>query len=370
VASRWAADAVREELSEMTPEFWKGKRVLLTGHTGFKGSWLSLWLHQCGANITGIALDPQTSPNLFEEASVSSSLQSKIGDIRDLAFVEREVSTAAPEIVLHMAAQAIVRRGYRDPVATYGTNVLGTVHVLDAIRRLTAARAVVIVTSDKCYENREAAAPYREEEALGGSDPYANSKACAELVVLAYRTAYFELQQIGVASARAGNVIGGGDWSEDRLISDLMRGVAAGSPVQIRSPEAIRPWQHVLDALDGYLILAERLYGDPARYAESWNFGPSPDDTTEVRVIADRIVARWGNGARWVSANDGGPPEAHVLTLDASKARTKLGWRPRMSLDTALDWIVDWHRAREQGQDMHQFTLRQIAEYQSLGREA
>ena len=353
----------------MRPEFWRNKRVLLTGHTGFKGSWLSLWLQHWGAQVTGLSLAPTSQPNLFEAAEVASGLRSEIGDVRDLAFVERVVTTAQPEIVLHLAAQALVRRSYRDPLTTYTTNVLGTVHVLDAVRRLGRAQAVVVVTSDKCYENREWVWPYREDEAMGGPDPYSSSKGCAELVVSAYRKSYFTRLGIGLASARAGNVIGGGDWSEDRLIADLVRGFSSGSSVLIRAPRAIRPWQHVLDALSGYLLLAERLHADPARYAEGWNFGPTSEDAVEVGPIADRMVARWGKDANWTADKDAGPHEAHLLKLDASKARGLLGWRPRLALDVALDWIVDWHKAQVRGEDMRALTLRQLEHYHALGRD-
>ena len=354
----------------MTPGFWKGKRVLLTGHTGFKGAWLALWLQQWGAEVTGLALAPETSPNLFEAANVASGVRSQIGDVRDLGFVERVVGAAEPEIVLHLAAQALVRRSYADPIGTYATNVLGTVHVLDAVRRLSRARTVLVVTSDKCYENQEWIWPYRENEPMGGADPYSSSKGCTELVTAAYRKSYFGSQGIGLASARAGNVIGGGDWSEDRLIADLVRGFVGGSAVLIRNPGAIRPWQHVLDALAGYLLLVERLWDDPAQMAAGWNFGPAAEDAIEVGRIADRMVARWGDGAKWIADRAGGPHEAHFLKLDATKARAQLGWRSRLAIDTALDWIVDWHRAHARGEDMRAVTLRQIADYHALGGTA
>jgi CDP-glucose 4,6-dehydratase len=353
----------------MTREFWRNRRVLLTGHTGFKGAWLSLWLQHWGAQVTGLALAPSTEPSLFEAARIGSGIRSEIGDVRDLAFVERVVTAAQPEIVLHLAAQALVLRSYREPLTTYSTNVLGTAHVLDAVRRLAEPRALVVITSDKCYENREWLWPYREDEAMGGPDPYSSSKGCAELVAAAYRKSYFAPKGIGVASARAGNVIGGGDWSENRLIVDLVRGFSKGSPVLIRAPRAIRPWQHVLDALSGYLLLAERLHADPVRYSEGWNFGPTAEDALEVGPIADRMVARWGEGAKWFTEEVAGPHEANLLILDASKARKLLGWRPRLTLDTALDWIVDWHKAQVRGDDMRALTLHQLEKFLALGTD-
>jgi CDP-glucose 4,6-dehydratase len=350
----------------MTPEFWSGKRVLLTGHTGFKGSWLSLYLQMLGARVTGLALAPTVQPNLFEAARIETGMTSIVADIRDLAAVERAVDKAAPDIVIHMAAQALVRLGYREPVETYATNVLGTVHVLDAVRRLSKAQACVVVTSDKCYENREWIWPYRENEPMGGHDPYSNSKGCAELVVGSYRASYFAQAGIGLASARAGNVIGGGDWSEDRLVPDLIQGFIDRKPTLIRQPNAIRPWQHVLDALYGYLLLAERLWSDPVAFAEGWNFGPNDAGAVPVHMIADALVAAWGDGAAWSRDGQAGVHEAHLLKLDSSKARSLLAWRPRLGVEDAISWIVAWHRASVQGADMHDFTRRQIEQFQAL----
>jgi CDP-glucose 4,6-dehydratase len=348
----------------MTPAFWSAKRVLLTGHTGFKGSWASLWLTSAGARVTGFSLPPETSPSLYEVAGVGDGLQSITGDLRDLAAVEAAVKSAKPDIVLHMAAQALVRRGYRDPVGTYATNVQGTVHLLDAVRRLSAARAVVVVTSDKCYQNRERDLPYREDEPMGGDDPYSSSKGCAELVVAAYRRSYFAPAGLGLASARAGNVIGGGDWAEDRLISDVVRSFTAGRPVPIRNPQAVRPWQHVLDALAGYFSLAEQLHEAPQSLADSFNFGPPADDARTVGEVVDRMAKLWGGS--WAQDTEAGPHEAQLLKLDASKARAVLGWRPRLTLDHALAWVVEWHRAHGEGRDMRAATLEQIARYQAM----
>jgi CDP-glucose 4,6-dehydratase len=350
----------------MTSGFWNGKRVLLTGHTGFKGAWLSLYLEALGAKVTGLALAPDQNPSLFKVATVDHGISSVIGDIRDLPTVERTVNEAQPDIVIHMAAQALVRRGYREPVETYATNVLGTVHVLDAVRRLSNARACVVVTSDKCYENQEWIWPYRESEPMGGRDPYSNSKGCAELVVSAYRASYFAPAGKGLASARAGNVIGGGDWSEDRLVPDLIRGFVDRKPTMIRQPNAIRPWQHVLEAINGYLVLTERLWNDPIAFAEGWNFGPSDVGAVPVHTIADSLVAKWGDGAAWARDNEAGVHEANLLKLDSTKARTLLPWLPRLGIEEALDWIVKWHRAHVAHRDMRDFTLRQIEQYQAL----
>jgi CDP-glucose 4,6-dehydratase len=350
----------------MTSAFWNGKRVLLTGHTGFKGAWLSLYLQLLGAKVTGLALAPDQNPNLFEVAGADTGMRSIIGDIRDLPAVERAVAETEPDIVIHMAAQALVRRGYREPVETYATNVLGTVHVLDAVRRLSKARACLVVTSDKCYENREWIWPYRENEPMGGRDPYSNSKGCAELVVSAYRASYFAQAGMGLASARAGNVIGGGDWSEDRLVPDLIRGFIDQKPTMIRQPNAVRPWQHVLEAIHGYLTLAERLWHDPVAFADGWNFGPGDAGAVPVHIIADSLVAKWGDGAMWTRDSEAGVHEAHLLKLDSTKARTLLRWQPKLGIEEALDWIVRWHRAHSERGNMREFTLHQIERYLTL----
>ncbi|HLY45551.1 MAG TPA: CDP-glucose 4,6-dehydratase [Stellaceae bacterium] len=344
----------------MPSAFWGGKRVLLTGHTGFKGAWLALLLERLGAEVTGLALPPDQTPSLFDVAGVDRAVRSLIGDVRDLASVEEAVRQSRAEIVFHLAAQAIVRRGYREPVETYAANVMGTVHVLEAIRHAGTVRAAVIVTSDKCYENRERLLPYREEEPMGGHDPYSSSKGCAELVVAAYRRSFLAEAGIGVASARAGNVIGGGDWSPDRLVPDLIRGFVAARPTLIRSPDAIRPWQHVLDALAGYLLLAERLWAAPEAYAAGWNFGPGADEMIAVRQVADRLAELWGDGAGWTRDNLQGVHEAHLLTLDSTKARAELGWRPRLSTGEALGSIVDWHKAAIAGADMRRHSVAQV----------
>ena len=352
----------------MDREFWAGKRVLVTGHTGFKGSWLSLWLQQLGAAVTGYALPPPTRPSLFDEANVASCMASMTGDVRDAAAVLEAVKSARPEIVFHMAAQSLVRPSYASPVETYATNVMGTVHVLEAVRHTPGVRAVVIVTSDKCYENRDWVWGYRETEPMGGHDPYSNSKGCAELVTSAYRSSFFNParhaeHQVAVASARAGNVIGGGDWALDRLVPDIVRAIAADKPVRIRSPRAIRPWQHVLEPLSGYLVLAERLCRDGATFAESWNFGPMEGDNRPVQWIVECLTGRWGSGAGWQLDGQLQPHEASYLKLDCSKALARLGWRPRWNLTEALDRVVSWHKAHLDGQDMRVVTQRQITEY-------
>ncbi len=348
--------------------FWKGKRVLLIGHTGFKGSWLSLWLQSMGAQVVGYALAPPTNPSLFEVANIGKGMTSIIGDIRDLERLRAVFAEHQPEIVIHMAAQSLVRYSYANPVETYSTNVMGTVNLLDAVRGTDRVKVVVNVTSDKCYENREWAWGYRENEAMGGYDPYSNSKGCAELVTAAYRNSYFhpeKYQQHGVAlaSARAGNVIGGGDWADDRLIPDIVRAIVQGKPVNIRNPHAIRPWQHVLEPLSGYLVLAQKLYEEGATCAEGWNFGPNDEDAKPVQWIVENLTQAWGNGASWVLDGGNHPHEAHYLKLDCSKAKARLDWHPRWHLQDALNAIIEWHRAHQDGKDMRELTLRQINAY-------
>ena len=348
----------------VNPDFWRGKRVLLTGHTGFKGSWLSLWLQSMGAEVQGLALEPPTTPDLFTEARVGEGMASTIGDIRDYETVRAAMESFRPEIVIHMAAQPLVRLSYSEPVATYATNVMGTVHVLEAARHAGSVRAIVNVTTDKCYENKEWVWGYREDEPMGGHDPYSNSKGCSELVTSAYRRSFCQPKGIALASARAGNVIGGGDWAVDRLVPDILRAFEKDRPVTIRNPHATRPWQHVLEPLSGYLLLAQNLYGESGHhYAEGWNFGPHDEDARPVQWIVEHMVDAWGNGASW--QQDGGehPHEANYLKLDISKAKARLGWTPNWSLATALEKITAWHRAWLAGQDVQQLCQQQIAEY-------
>lgn len=346
------------------PAFWRGRRVFLTGHTGFKGGWLALWLGELGAEVHGYALAPPTEPNLFSSAGLESRLAGHtLGDLRDAPALTSAMQAARPDIVLHLAAQALVRQSYAAPLETLAVNVLGTAHVLEAARHTPGVRAVVNVTSDKCYDNREWLWPYRENEALGGADPYSASKACAELVAGAWRASFLNGAGIRLASARAGNVIGGGDWAADRLVPDFLRALDAGQTLNIRSPDAIRPWQHVLEPLAGYLLLAERLCGeDGAACAEAWNFGPADEDARPVRWIVEHLCARVP-GAGWRRDTAVQPHEAHTLKLDSAKARARLGWRPRWRLDEALVRTLDWHLAWKGGADMATFSLGQIRAY-------
>jgi CDP-glucose 4,6-dehydratase len=344
-------------------DFWRGKRVLLTGHTGFKGSWLSLWLQSMGSELCGLALKPPTNPSLFIEARVVEEMTSIIGDIRDYETVRSAMAAFKPEIIIHMAAQSLVRLSYNEPVATYATNVMGTVHVLEAARQIGSVRAIVNVTTDKCYENKEWAWGYRENEPMGGYDPYSNSKGCSELVSSAYRRSFFQNNGIALASARAGNVIGGGDWAVDRLVPDILRAFECNQPVLIRNPLSTRPWQHVLEPLSGYLALAEKLYSEGQVWADGWNFGPHDDDARSVQWIVERMVEIWQNDASW--RLDGGqhPHEASYLKLDISKAKSRLNWHPRWNLTEALRHIITWHRAWLHKEDMRFQCLEQIKQY-------
>jgi CDP-glucose 4,6-dehydratase len=345
----------------MSPAFWNGKRVLLTGHTGFKGSWLSLWLQSMGAQVVGYALAPPTNPSLFDAAQVGKGMLSVIGDIRDIAKLQAVFLEHKPEIVIHMAAQPLVRYSYQNPVETYSTNVMGTVHLLEAVRNTPGVKAVVNVTTDKCYENKEWAWGYRENEPMGGHDPYSNSKGCAELVSASYGQ-----RGVALATARAGNVIGGGDWAQDRLIPDMLAGFEEGRHVKIRNPHAIRPWQHVLEPLRGYLTLAERLFENGPSFAEGWNFGPNDEDAKPVSWIAEQMAELWGNTAQWHIDTGEHPHEATYLKLDISKARSRLDWHPALRLNEALKLIVDWSKQHQSGVDIRSLTLAQIQAYQTL----
>lgn len=347
----------------MNSDFWRSKRVLLTGHTGFKGGWLSIWLQSLGADLKGLALDPPTTPSLFAEANVGLGMVSEIGDIRDYETVYRAVSEFKPEIVIHMAAQPLVRYSYKNPIETYATNVMGTVHVLEAVRKVGSTKVVVNVTTDKCYENKEWVWGYREDEPMGGFDPYSSSKGCSELVTSAYRRSYFAETGIALASARAGNVIGGGDWAEDRLVPDVLRAFEKNQTVIIRNPKSTRPWQHVLEPLSGYLTLAEKLWNEPKVYADGWNFGPKEEDAKPVGWIVQQLCDAWGQGATWQLDGQSHPHEAGYLKLDISKAKQLMGWSPTWELSTALNKIVDWQKVFLAKGDLRAFTESQINEF-------
>lgn len=352
---------------EVSPDFWRGKRVFLTGHTGFKGGWLSIWLQSMGAEVHGYALNPPTRTSLFEVAEVDKGMaSSSIADIRVVAKLSQAMQLAKPDIVFHLAAQPLVRYSYAQPAETYAVNVMGTVHLLEAVRATPSVKAVVNVTTDKCYENKEWEWGYRENEAMGGFDPYSSSKGCAELVTSAYRQSFLEPAGVALASARAGNVIGGGDWAADRLIPDFLRALDAGETLKIRSPQSTRPWQHVLEPLSGYLMLAEQLYVNGIGFAEAWNFGPSDEDARPVCWIVERL-AEMQRDVKWQCDETPQPHEAHYLKLDSSKAKNRLNWRARWHLQTALQKTLEWHQAWRNHEDMRAVTLKQIVQYQTCG---
>jgi len=350
--------------------FWKNKRVFVTGHTGFKGGWLCLWLQSMGAKVTGFSLPAPTTPSIFCEASVGSNMSSIVGDIRDLEAVSSALKKADPQYVFHLAAQPLVRRSYSDPVETFSTNVMGTVNLLEAARKLENLNAILNVTTDKCYQNHEWDWGYRESDELGGHDPYSNSKACSELVTASFRSSYYSGDHprsgnaMSIATARAGNVIGGGDWAEDRLIPDVIRSLMDGEVPQIRNPSSIRPWQHVLDPLAGYLILAQAMGGSPGEYSEAWNFGPSADEAKPVSWIVNQLCTSWGDNSIWERPE--GQSQLHetkYLKLDTSKAQNRLGWKPQYSIIQAIAMVVEWSQAHNDGVNMREFTLSQISKY-------
>jgi CDP-glucose 4,6-dehydratase len=347
------------------PDFWKGRRVLVTGHTGFKGGWLCLWLHRMGAHVAGLSLSAPTDPSFFEQTRLADLVEHNEGDVRDMQVVVNAIAAARPEIVFHLAAQPLVRYSYDNPVETYATNVMGTVHVLEACRAIDSVRALICVTSDKCYENREWVWPYRENDSMGGHDPYSSSKGAAELAIAAWRLSY--PGGPGIASVRAGNVIGGGDWAEDRLVPDIVRALVADVPVRVRNPASIRPWQHVLEALSGYLSVGERMLEGSQDAATAWNFGPSEEDARPVSWIVDQMLAGWGYAGGWERPDAAGPHEAVLLKLDSSKARSKLGWKPTLRLNETLTTIVDWHKHVASGGDAREISLRQIDEFALRG---
>lgn len=347
---------------------FENKKILITGHTGFKGSWLCLLLHQLGADVYGYALEPPTNPSLFKDAQIDELITSYIGDVRDLSQLQGIMQKVQPEVVIHMAAQPLVRDSYKIPVETYAVNVMGTVHMLEACRNTPSVKAVVNVTTDKCYENKEWHWGYRENEPMGGYDPYSNSKGCSELVTSSYRNSFFnpkdyDTHKVAVASARAGNVIGGGDWANDRLIPDFIRAISKGEKVKIRSPYAIRPWQHVLEPLNGYLSLAAKLMAEGIMFAQSWNFGPEDSDAQNVEWITNTICNLWGNGAVYEIDDEPQPHEANYLKLDCSKAKSELNWTPKWDIQTTLKSIVDWNKAYLNGENIRAVTISQINNY-------
>lgn len=348
----------------VTPAFWIGRKVLLTGHTGFKGGWLALWLRQLGADVRGYALPAATTPALWQVAQVESQVAGDLADIRDITVLTSAMQRFEPELVLHLAAQPLVRESYRAPAETYATNVMGTVNLLEAVRATPSVRAVLVVTTDKCYENHEWVWPYREQDALGGFDPYSNSKACVELLCASYRDSFLRASGVALATARAGNVLGGGDWSPERLIPDIFRAWQEGREVVLRYPQATRPWQHVLDPLMGYLQLAQGLLSNPEPHAGAWNFGPDSAGLATVEEVVRRLAERWQGEARWSNSADAQPHEAGLLALDSSKARQLLGWSPRWSLDATLQHTLDWQLAWQNGRDMNTVTREQIAVHQ------
>jgi len=349
---------------QVSAEFWNNKKVFLTGHTGFKGSWLTIWLQEMGAIVKGYSLAPHASPNLFDEAKVSEGIESEIGDIRNLEVVTKSMTAFDPDILIHMAAQPLVRLSYAAPVETYATNVMGTVHVLEAARQCKSLKSIVAITTDKCYENKEWPWGYRENEPMGGHDPYSSSKGCCELLIASYRKSFFNTPNSpSLASVRAGNVIGGGDWSDDRLIPDVLRAFEKGVPVIVRNPLSTRPWQHVLEPLSGYLVLAEELYSNGDQFAEGWNFGPKDEDCQSVERILNTMIKSWGEGASWKLDESNNPHEAGFLKLDCSKAMQELKWLPQWNLEFALQSIVNWHKAWHNNADMKKECLKEIELY-------
>lgn len=355
---------------------YNGKRVLITGHTGFKGSWLSLWLHRLGATVIGYALDIPTKPSLFEICDLENKTISTIGDIRDLKMLRGVFDTYKPEIVFHLAAQSLVRPSYKNPVETFETNVMGTVHLLEACRHTPSVRAIVNVTSDKCYENREQMLAYKESDPMGGcGDPYSSSKGCSELINTAYMRSYFNPEEyerhgIALASARSGNVIGGGDWSEDRLIPDCIKAFLQKKVVTIRYPDAVRPWQHVLEPLYGYLLLAQQLYQKKIEFIGGWNFGPNDEDARPVSWLVEKIAVLWGRGAAWAIDKNSHPHEARYLKLDCKKARSELRWFSALDIHKALVETMDWYKRYYNSEDMASFSVSQIMDYEKISEKS
>lgn len=353
----------------VTPSFWSGKKVLITGHTGFKGSWLSLWLHELGADVYGLALAPDQTPNLCTVLNLPALIHHQELDIRDAEALHQAMQNIQPEIIFHMAAQSLVRLSYEQPVNTYATNVMGTVHILEAARHCPSVKVIINITSDKCYQNNDDGKPFVETDPMGGYDPYSNSKGCAELVTQAYRSAFYSKTNVALASARAGNVIGGGDWAKDRLIPDMIRAFISKQAAIIRYPHSTRPWQHVLEPLRGYMMLAEHAWQDPQAYAQAWNFAPKSQDMVSVKTVADALCQYWGEDARWQMDQDAQLHEATALNLNATKAARELGWKPRWNLNTTLQALTQWYQAHEAKQNMLAFTIKQIQQYQTTQQE-
>lgn len=351
----------------VAPDFWKGKKVFLTGHTGFKGSWMSLWLLKAGAQLTGYSLGLPTNPSLFKELEIEKDMKSIFANVCDGERLKTELKLANPEIVIHMAAQPLVRYSYQAPVETYLTNVIGTVHLFEAVRAASNVRAILNITSDKCYENRERQDGYKEFEAMGGFDPYSSSKGCSELVTSAYRRSFFQKERIGLASGRAGNVIGGGDWALDRLVPDIIRATLSKETLKIRNPGATRPWQHVLEPVGGYLLLAQKLFSDQEKFAEGFNFGPSDQDHWSVEQILSKMNQLWNNRVQYqIEKELNQPHEAHLLSLSCVKAEEQLNWKPKWHVDQALQKTIEWVDARELRENMREVSLKQICEYESV----
>lgn len=346
-------------------KFWNGKKVLITGHTGFKGSWLAFWLGLLGAEVYGYALEAETQPNLFESLQLSERTKTVFGDIRHLPHFLETLHKVQPEIIFHLAAQSLVRRSYRQPVETYSTNVIGTVNILEAARNINSVRSIVISTTDKVYENAELGRAFREDEKLGGFDPYSSSKACAELAVSAYRSSFYAEGRCLIGTARAGNVIGGGDWSEDRLLPDVFRSLIFNEQLEIRSPESIRPWQHVLEPLAGYMMLAERLYNRENRFASAWNFGSGESDAQPVIWILNKIKDIWNDPITWNLSSDTHPHEAKILKLDSTKAQNELEWQPKLILAEAVKMTAEWYLGFKNGNNLINLTADQISFYQN-----
>ena len=344
-------------------KFWQGRRVFLTGHTGFKGSWISIWLNQMGAEVTGYSLSPSGETNLYNLANVAECLNSNLADIRDLESLKTTIMAAQPEVVIHMAAQSLVRESYDDPIGTYATNVMGTANLLEAARQVESIKVVLNITSDKCYENKEWVWAYRENDPMGGYDPYSSSKGCAELVSSAYYRSFLGEKNIGLATARSGNVIGGGDWAIDRIVPDAIRAFTRLEILKIRNPMAIRPWQHVLEPISGYLLLCQNLYSEPKKYSSAWNFGPQANDIQPVSRLADELVHNWKNGAAWQLDKDTHPHEARHLSLDCSKVQAELGWKPQWEFARAVEETSSWYKAWHEKKDMYKYSIEQIKKY-------